>query len=91
MASVRRGEMVEPKQNEMDAFNTLGDVLKWVGVAQDSESEKIGLAGFGCGRGDSYRPIGQMPKADYEAVAVALRKAGDVAPSPFICSPPGRP
>ena len=78
--------MVEPKQSELDAFVTLGDVMKWVGVAQDSESEKILLSGLGAGREDSYRPIGQMAKADYEVVAEALRKAGDVVPSPFMLS-----
>ena len=44
------------------------------------------LAGLGCEATDSIRPIGDMPKDDFEAVVASLKSTADGAPTPFMAS-----
>jgi len=44
------------------------------------------LAGLGCEATDSIRPIGNMPKDDFEAVVASLKPTADGAPTPFMVS-----
>jgi len=72
--------MVEPSDAELRAFTTVESIGTWVGLSADSRN--ILTAGLGCGDADSYRPIGGMTEADYEAVLGTLQVQGD-APPPF--------
>jgi len=44
------------------------------------------FAGLGCEATDSIRPIGDMPKDDFEAVVASLTSTAGGAPTPFMAS-----
>ena len=72
--------MAEPSAAELTAFTNLGEIAIWCGVGDDDRDAL--LTGLGCRHADSFRPIGAMPEADFNAVATALQINGR-PPVPF--------
>ena len=71
--------MAEPTEAELKAFTTVESVCAWVGLAGDARD--ILTQGLGCADADSYRPIGGMPEADFDAVIGALQVQSAAPPS----------
>ena len=79
--------MAEPSEQEIEAFKTVKDLLAWAQLNEDNGG--ILTTGLGCEPTDSVRPLGDMPKDDFEAVAGALQAtSGDerVPPTPFVAA-----
>jgi len=76
--------MAEPTKEEIDGFVTCADLVTWIKMGNGLRD--VLLAGLGCEATDSIRPIGNMPKDDFEAVVASLKPTADGAPTPFMVS-----
>jgi len=76
--------LAEPTKAEIDGFKTAADLVAW--SKMDDGLRDVLFAGLGCEATDSIRPIGDMPKDDFEAVVATLKSAASGAPTPFMTS-----
>ena len=79
--------MAEPTEEELEAFKTVKELIVWAQLNEDSGG--ILTTGLGCEPTDSGRPLGDMPKDEFEAVVGTLQaKNGDerVPPTPFVAA-----
>jgi len=62
--------MAEPTEAEIAGFTSVRSLCDWAGITEDNRNTL--LAGLGCDKGDSFRPIGGMAVDNYDAVVDTL-------------------